>query len=124
MVVTAPTPVAPLQTTLTRPTAKLPQYLSESASMTVKASFDPSKHLDFVPPERVVTMKDIGLEGHGISPVAVSEPFRLFTDEAIQQFRAEIFSEPVLEHCQVSSNFASNMIRAYAAEYEDTLLPV
>jgi len=49
--------------------------------------------------------------------VAVSEPFRLFTDEAIQQFRAEIFSEPVLEHCQVSSNFASNMIRDYAADY-------
>ena len=91
--------------------------------MTVKTPFEPSNHLYFVPPKAVVTMKDIGLEGHGISPVAVSEPFPLFTNEAIQQFRAEIFSKPVLDHCQVSSNFASNMIRAYAAEYE-TFFPV
>ncbi|KAI1612032.1 hypothetical protein EDD36DRAFT_440049 [Exophiala viscosa] len=115
--VVAPMPVAPLQTTVTRPNVELPQYLTEIASTTVKTPFDPAKHLDFTPPKTVITMKDIGLEGHGISPVAVSEPFRLFTDEAVQQFRAEIFSKPVLDHCQVSSNFASNMIRAYAADY-------
>ncbi|KIV76950.1 hypothetical protein PV11_08795 [Exophiala sideris] len=115
--VVAPTPVAPLQITVTRPTVELPQYLMENASKTMRTTFDPAKHLDFTPPKTVITMKDIGLEGHGISPVAVSEPFRLFTNEAIQQFRAEIFSKPVLDQCQVSSNFASNMIRAYAADY-------
>ncbi|KAK4945565.1 hypothetical protein LTR10_015184 [Elasticomyces elasticus] len=115
--VVAPTPVAPLQITVTRPTVELPQYLMENASKTMRTTFDPATHLDFTPPKTVITMKDIGLEGHGISPVAVSEPFRLFTNEAIQQFRAEIFSKSVLDQCQVSSNFASNMIRAYAADY-------
>lgn len=56
-------------------------------------------------------MKEIGLGGHGISPVAASEPFPLFTPEAIKQIRAEIFSEPVLADCQYASTFAKNMIR-------------
>ncbi|EXJ95776.1 hypothetical protein A1O1_00900 [Capronia coronata CBS 617.96] len=113
----APMPVAPLQSRVTRPDKPLPAYLSEQAAKTVRTPFDPAKHLDFIPPQKVVTMKDIGLEGHGISPLAVSEPFRLFTNEAIEQFRAEIFSKPVLDNYQCSSSFASNMIRSYAAEY-------
>lgn len=56
-------------------------------------------------------MKEIGLEGHGISPNAVSEPFFIFTEEAIKQIRAEVFSEPVLESCQYSSTFVKNMVR-------------
>lgn len=56
-------------------------------------------------------MKEIGLEGHGISPVAASEPFSLFTPETIKQIHAEVFSEPVLADCQYSSTFARNMVR-------------
>ncbi|OOO11828.1 hypothetical protein OAory_01082980 [Aspergillus oryzae] len=56
-------------------------------------------------------MKEIGLEGHGISPVAASEPFSLFTPETIKQIHAEVFSEPVLADCQYSSTFARNMGR-------------
>ncbi|GAD93976.1 conserved hypothetical protein [Paecilomyces variotii No. 5] len=58
-------------------------------------------------------MKEIGLDAAGISPNAISEPFPLFTEEAIKQIRAEIFSESVLADCQYSSTFASNMIRCY-----------
>ena len=61
-------------------------------------------------------MKEIGLEGHGISPVAVSEPFSLFTTEAVKQMRAEIFSEPVLRDCQYASTFAKNMVRGMGRE--------
>lgn len=56
-------------------------------------------------------MKELGFDGHGISPIAVSEPFPLFTEEAIKQIRAEVFSEPVLEACQYTSTFAKNMVR-------------
>lgn len=56
-------------------------------------------------------MKEIGLEGQGISPHAATEPFPLFTEEAIQQMRAEIFSEQVLAECQYSSTFNKNMVR-------------
>ncbi|KAJ4308431.1 hypothetical protein N0V84_012103 [Fusarium piperis] len=44
-------------------------------------------------------MKEIGLEGHSISPNACSEPFPLFSEEAIKQMGAEIFSENILEKC-------------------------
>ena len=66
-------------------------------------------------------MEEIGLGGHGISPVAASEPFPLFTPEAIKQFRAEIFSEPVLEDCQYASTFAKNMIRGMGRALVSTL---
>src|SRR6185295_450621 len=48
--------------------------------------FDPRKHLNFSPPPKVFTMADIGLpENSGVSPLAVSEPFPLFTEEAIRR---------------------------------------
>ncbi|KAB8200783.1 hypothetical protein BDV34DRAFT_216899 [Aspergillus parasiticus] len=78
----------------TRPTTKLPQSLIDSARVDKKEVFDPKKHLNFQPPKRVTTMKEIGLEGHGVSPI-----------------RAEVFSEPVHADCQYSSTFAKNMVR-------------
>ena len=56
--------------------------------------FDPDQHLQYEPPARVHTMKDLSLpENTGISPVAVSEPFRLFTTEAVHRMRAEVLSQ-------------------------------
>ena len=106
-----PTVIGPTTTKATRPTKKLPQSLIDNARQVEKETYDPKKHLNFQPPERIYTMEEIGLGGHGISPVAASEPFPLFTPEAIKQIRAEIFSEPVLEDCQYASTFAKNMIR-------------
>jgi hypothetical protein len=56
-------------------------------------------------------MKQLGLEGHGISPNAVSDPFPLFTSAAIQQIRREVFSKEVLRNCQYASTFNKNMVR-------------
>lgn len=67
-------------------------------------------------------MKDIGLEGAGITPTAIPEPFTLFTEEAIRQMRAEIFSRQVLEKYQVCSDLATNMIRGYCPEYVVTFV--
>jgi hypothetical protein len=58
-------------------------------------------------------MREIGLEGQGISNTAASEPFSLFSPAAIKQMRAEIFSPSVLSNCQYASTFATNMIRCY-----------
>ncbi|KAE8385717.1 hypothetical protein BDV23DRAFT_176060 [Aspergillus alliaceus] len=92
-----PTVVGPTTKKATRPTIQLPRSLINGARVEKK--------------EKVYTMKEIGLEGQGISPVAASEPFPLFTIDAIKQIRAEMFCEPVLENCQYASSFASNMIR-------------
>lgn len=106
-----PKVTGPTTTKATRPSNKIPQDIIDNARVAKKEEFDPQRHLEFQPPTRTYTMKEIGLEGHGISPVAASEPFPLFTPEAVKQMRSEVFSEPVLRDCQYSSSFAKNMIR-------------
>ena len=81
-----------------------------------KITFDPSKHLKFKAPEKIWSMEEIGLADKGVSPVAVSEPFSLFTEEAIQQMRAEILSKPVFENCKYKSNIAQFQLRGFAPE--------
>ena len=79
--------------------------------------FDRNKHLEFTPPSRVVMMKDLGYkEDAGVSPVAVSEPFKLFSREAIQQMRREITQPEVMKNCQFKSNIAACQLRGYAAK--------
>ncbi|KAI9654193.1 MAG: hypothetical protein M1821_006721 [Bathelium mastoideum] len=107
----APLVVGPAIKSVTRPANPLPQYLIDEARLTVPEAFEPGRHLSFQPPKRIITMKEIGLEHHGISPNAVSEPFQLFTKDAIEQMRAEIFQEEVLRDCQFASTFNKNMVR-------------
>ena len=77
--------------------------------------FDPKKHLDFTPPAKTLTMSDLKLpEGTGVSPFAVSDPFQLFTQEAVQRMRFEVFSEEVLKNCKYSSNLAQCQLRGFA----------
>jgi len=79
--------------------------------------FNPKKHIDFKPPSKIHTMADLMLsEGLGVSPFAVSEPFQLFTQEAVQRMRAEIFQNQVWENCQYSSNLAQCQLRGFAAK--------
>ncbi|KAK7423314.1 hypothetical protein QQX98_001104 [Neonectria punicea] len=107
-----PAPVGPKIKGPTRPIHDLPQYIIDEGKAD-KVPFDPKKHLNIVHPTKIFTMGEIGLEGQGISDTAFSEPFSIFTPEAVQQMRAEIFSQPVLETCQYSSDFAKNMIRGF-----------
>jgi hypothetical protein len=82
-----------------------------------KMAFDPQEHLNFASPSKIFTMKDLGLaENTGISPVAVSEPFQLFTPAAIQRMRAEVLSTQVWENCQYSSNLSQCQLRGFAPE--------
>lgn len=76
-----------------------------------RVMFDKNKHLNFKLPPKVHTMKEIGLGDVGISPIAVSEPFSLFTEEAVAQMRQEVLSEEVWANCQYSSNLAQCQLR-------------
>jgi len=80
-------------------------------------SFDPAKHLKFEQPGKVWSMAELGMAEKGVSPIAVSEPFSLFTEEAIQQMRAEVLSKPVWDNCKYSSNIAQCQLRGFAPEY-------
>lgn len=77
--------------------------------------FDPTSHLAFTPPEQVIMMTELGYPSDmGISPVAVSQPFKLFSSEAVQQMRSEIFQSQVIQHCGYQSTIAANQVRGYA----------
>ena len=81
-----------------------------------RVTFDPAKHLTFVPPSKIYSMEEIGLANVGVSPMAASEPFQLFTPEAIAQMRKEILRKEVFENCQYSSNLSKGQLRGFAPE--------
>lgn len=88
---------------------------SSNGHKAAKSSFDTSKHLNFTSPTEVVKMTDLGFaEDAGVSKVAVSQPFRLFSKEAIHQMRNEILNKEVMEKCKFSSNIAACQIRGYS----------
>ncbi|KAM5357111.1 hypothetical protein ACJZ2D_016602 [Fusarium nematophilum] len=99
-----------------RPTNKLPRDLISAARATPKVTFTAGRHVCFEPPQRIYTMREWGYDGQGVSPVAGSDPFPLFTPEAVQQARREIFSEAVLDSCQFASTFTKNQVRGYSRE--------
>ena len=91
-------------------------------SKTQDANFDPKQHLAFQKPEQVVMMRDIGYrDDTGVSPVAVSQPFRLFSDEAVEKFREEVLSEEVMSKCTWKSNLAACQVRGYAPKQVTTV---
>jgi len=80
--------------------------------------FNPKKHIDFIPPSKTYTMSDLNLpDDTGVSTFAVSEPFHLFTAEAIHRMRAEVLSKEVWESCQYSSNLAQCQLRGFAPQF-------
>ena len=65
----------------------------------------------------VIMMKDIGYSPKtGVSPVAVSQPFKLFSDTAIQAIRQECLSEEVYNKHRFESNLAPCQLRGYVRE--------
>ena len=66
---------------------------------------------------RVYTMQELGhARDTGISAVAVSKPFELFTREAIRAMRREALSPAVRGHHSFSSNLAPLQLRGYVPE--------
>ncbi|KNG89604.1 hypothetical protein ANOM_003196 [Aspergillus nomiae NRRL 13137] len=114
--ISPPKVVGPLQMKRTKATKQLPQSLADTARRIERTTFDPTKHLNYANPEKVYSMKDIGLEGRGISATALTTPFSLFTEEAINQMRAELFDPEILENYHVCSDFASNMLKGFGPQ--------
>lgn len=92
--------------------------LSEQRTMSLTiprtVTFDPKKHLNFEFPDRVWTMKEIGHDSVGVSPIAVSNPFPLFSEEAVKQMREEVLSDEVQKNCKYQSNLAASQLRGFA----------
>ena len=87
------------------------------ADLIKEGTFDPSIHLNFKEPARIYNMQDIGLPlDTGVTPFAVTEPFSLFTEEAVHRMRAEILTDKVFENCKYSSNLSQCQLRGFASE--------
>ncbi|ERF71004.1 hypothetical protein EPUS_03283 [Endocarpon pusillum Z07020] len=115
-----PSPTIPESSTSSKRKYSSDSPLIDMSNMAppVKVAFNPADHLSFKPPSKVFTMKDLGLpDDTGVSAVAVSEPFQLFTPEAIQRMRAEVLSTRVWENCQYSSNLSQCQLRGFAPDY-------
>lgn len=77
--------------------------------------FNPSKHIIYNEPTNVLTMEDIGYAAsNGVSPVAVSDPFALFSEEAIDVMRSEILDPEVINNYSYTSDIAPKQVRGYA----------
>lgn len=101
------------------PKAAFQPIIHETATKrkAVNDEFDPKRHIEFKPPPEIILMKDLGFpEDTGVSPVAVSQPFQLFSQEAIHQMRAEVMNPKVMNECKFQSNIAACQIRGYAAK--------
>ncbi len=79
------------------------------------ALFNPNEHLVYQPPKKVYSMTDLALPANnGVSPVAVSEPFPLFSEAAVDKMRAEVLSDVVMEQYSYTSDIAPKQLRGYA----------
>ncbi|KKK22546.1 hypothetical protein AOCH_004529 [Aspergillus ochraceoroseus] len=84
------------------------EQLPNSSTASEKVSFEPSKHLAYTPPSKVHTMEELGYPGsRGVSPIGVSEPFPLFSTEAIQQMRKEVLSDKSSPNINTQVNLLS-----------------
>lgn len=92
------------------------KYLAnDNGHSAVGKLFNPSKHLSYEEPSHIHTMEDIGFSAtSGVSPIAVSEPFRLFSEDAIDIMRNEVLSPEVQDNYCYSSDIAQKQLRGYA----------
>jgi hypothetical protein len=78
------------------------------------SAFNPERHLTFSEQPKILSLKDLNVpEDAGLSPVGISDPFPLFSEEAMKIMREEIFTNDVWDHCLQSSGFASCQLRGH-----------
>ncbi|KAI8716629.1 hypothetical protein NCS52_00957100 [Fusarium sp. LHS14.1] len=72
--------------------------------------FDPAIHLDYSPPEKQFTMKDLLLDqGPSASSIAGTTPFPLLSREGVRAYRRGLFQQNVLDNC-ASSPFPGTLV--------------
>jgi hypothetical protein len=95
-------------------TSSVPEHLANSAI----PRFDPDKHVIYQEPPTIISMKHFGFaDDVGVSPVAATHPFPLFSSEAVQIMRSEIAKPEVREGYHFSSNIANSQLRGYARQH-------
>ena len=115
---------SPLLNAAAHSTTRLLATLANKMQLSLKAVrspdnnaiFDPKKHLAFTDMPKTISMSDIKLKDSPLSSFAVSEPFQLFSPQAVDSMRKEIFKPEVMNNYKYSSNIAPAQLRGYAKE--------
>ena len=78
--------------------------------------FNPDMHISYKEPSAVHTLEDIGFPAAlGVSPIACSEPFPLFSEDAVNIMRNEVLNPVVYDEHAWSSDVASVLyLRGFA----------
>lgn len=101
-----------------KPLFQIPPEPPATPSTYFKSPFDPEKHLTYDGLPRRHTMEELGFPAsQGISPIAVSEPFKLFSREAVKNIRNEVLSDEVWDNCRFASSIAACQLRGMAPKY-------
>ena len=106
--VTGPIPLTPRAH---KPAFHLPPQRPATPNTYFKSPFNPTKHLSYNGLPTRHTMEELALPDVGISPIAVSEPFELFSKEAAKYMRDEVLSDEVWENCRFASSLAACQLR-------------
>lgn len=112
-----PIPIRGIRLTpMQKPTFQLPPQRPQTPQTYFKSPFSPARHLAFHTLPKRHTMSDLGYEDGktGISHIGVSEPFELFTPDAVGQMRNEVLSDEVWDKCRFSSSIAACQLRGMA----------
>lgn len=92
----------------------LPQSLIDAAILEQeKPSFDPKKHLNYSGISGIHSMEELGHKDKGISNIAITEPFAMFTQEAIDIMRSEMLDRKVLEKHYCPTSPTSGHVRGH-----------
>ncbi|KAI1625869.1 hypothetical protein EDD37DRAFT_692877 [Exophiala viscosa] len=83
-----------------------------------RVHFDPKIHLRFQKPEKTYTLDDLKYNTkQAVGHVAATDPFPLFTREAIVEMRRELLSERTIKNCMTYTRPGSVQIRGAAPQY-------
>lgn len=101
-----------------KPVFQLPPDRPATPSTYFKSPFDPEKHLVYNGLPKRHTMEELSFPPDlGISPIGVSEPFKLFSEEAVRHMRNEVLSDEVWDNCRFASSIAACQLRGMAPKY-------
>lgn len=92
-----------------------PIFNLSDSTPSIPVQFNPSIHLSISKPAYQLSMADLGLS-IGISPVAVTAPFSLFTKEAVDIMRREILCPEVLKRYSFASSINQYQVRGFHSE--------
>jgi hypothetical protein len=80
--------------------------------------FDPAKHLRFQPPERVYSLEELKYPlKQAVGTVAATDPFPLFTTEAVTEMRRQLLAPRTIKNCMTYTRHGSVQIRGAAPQY-------